>query len=185
MNIITRLCVSLLLGSLYLFSASPVLAKSDKRIKMTFEVEDGQLKLKKGWFNTTKSNCKKNDHPGCYEIEDDHAGKFELVLDKGDSECRDPEAWKFEAVVLGGEGRVDEPQAKPAKWGNISAEAAKDFNADAMTGIINIIPSDKKRVHFEDQNDYAFSIWYKVSVKQCGSGDILEYDPRIDNRGGS
>jgi hypothetical protein len=185
MNTRTRVFFLLLSGSLFLLSSSPALAKRDKHIKMTFEVENGQLMLKKGWFNTTKSNCSKEDHPGCYDIEDDRVGKFELVLDKGDSECGNPDAWKFDAVVLGGEGSVDEPQPKPATWGNISGEAAQDFSADAMTGVVNIIPNDKKRVHFEDRNDHQLSIWYKVSVRQCGSGEILEYDPRIDNRGGS
>lgn len=183
MSIKTRVFLSLLMGGLFVLSSSPGLAKNDMHIKMTFEVEDGQLQLKKDRSDTTKSNCKKDDHPGCYDIETEHVGKFELILDKGDSECGSADAWKFEAVVLGGEGRVDEPQPKPGTWGNISSEAAQDFNADTMTGVVNIIPGDKKRVHFEDQNDHELSIWYKVSVRNCGSGQILEYDPRVDNRG--
>ena len=160
-------------------------AKSAKNIKMTFEVKGGALVLKKGWLNTTSSNCKSKNHDGCYDIAKGKLAKFKLTLKKGDADCAKDESWKWHRVVLGGESRIESPldKPKPAAWGNISSDAAKDFDADEPTGVVNTTPDGKKRVLFEDQNNYPLSIWYKVSVEHCGDGTILEYDPRVDNRG--
>lgn len=159
------------------------LARQDKNIKMTFEVVDGALELKQGGLYTTPSNCSRNDHPGCYDIAGDEVGKFRLTLHRGDAECDGPDDWKFHSVVLGGESDIETPQAKPSSWGGISPGAAADFDADEASGTVNIIPDGKKRVTFEDQNNHSFSIWYKVSVQRCDDSEILEYDPRIENRG--
>lgn len=168
---------------LALFAPSAA-AKTRKDIKLTFEVDDGELKLKTGWLSgTTQSNCSRSNHPGCYEILNNYYGKFELTLKKGDADCGDAEDWKWHAVTLGGESSLGDVAPKPEIWGNISAEAAKDFDADPATGVVNTVADGKKRVSFESQNDHPHSIWYKVSVEQCGSGEVLEYDPRIDNRG--
>lgn len=158
-------------------------AKTAKNIKVTFAVEDGALVLDRGWLNTTPSNCQSMNHDGCYDVATDKFAKFKLILKKGDADCGDDESWKWHRVVLGGEGRVDAPAAKPTEWGNISSEAASDFGADQTSGEVNLTPDGKKRVLFENQNEYEYSIWYKVSVERCGDGEILEYDPRVDNHG--
>lgn len=160
-------------------------ARQDKNIKMTFEVVDGALELKQGGRYTTPSNCSRNDHPGCYDISNDQVGKFRLTLHRGNDNCDDDEDWEFYSVVLGGEGDIDTPQPKPSAsdWGGISQGAAADFDADEDEGKVNIIFDGKKRVTFEDQNNHSFSIWYKVIVQRCDESEILEYDPRIENRG--
>lgn len=161
----------------------PAQARQDKKIKMTFEVDDGALKLKNGRLYTTPPSCTTNSHPGCYKFEGDEVGKFRLTLHDGNADCDADDDWKFHSVVLGGESDVDDPQPKPAAWGGISSGAAADFDADEATGVVNIVADGKKRVTFEDQNNHAFSIWYKVSVERCGDGEIIEYDPRVENKG--
>lgn len=161
-------------------------AKTKKSVKLTFEVEDGKLELKRGRFSTTPSNCARKDHPGCYEFNPNDFGDFELVLKGGDNDCSDADDWKFHSVVLGGESEITNPADKPGPddWGGISAEAAQDFSADQASGEINFNVTHKRKVTFRDENDYPLSIWYKVSVQRCGDEtEILSYDPRVDNRG--
>ncbi len=158
-------------------------ARQDKNIKMTFEIVDGALELKRSRLYTTPSNCHRDDHPGCYNLDGDEVGKFRLTLHEGNDDCDDDDDWKFFSVVLGGEGDIESPPPKPESWGGISTDAAADFDADEVSGTVNIIPDGKKRVKFEDQNNHSFSIWYKVSVQRCDESEILEYDPRIENRG--
>ncbi len=179
---LTTVMTTVISVSVALF-APPAEAKSRKEIKMTFEVKDGELQLRKGRWYTTPSNCARKDHDGCYEIPIDFYGKFELTLRKGDAECDDPDRWKWHAVTLGGESRVESPGDKPEVWGKISEDAARDFDADPETGVVNIVADGRKRVNFESANDFPHSIWYKVAVENCGTGEILEYDPRVDNRG--
>ena len=169
--------------ALLVFYAPAAVAKTEKTIKMTFDIEGGALTLKKGGTNTTPSNCAKKDHDGCYDIPKNYYGAFELILKKGDNTCGDDDDWKFHSVVLGGESDVSNPSDKPAAWGNISADAAEDFGADETTGEVTLTHSSKKKVTYRSENDHSFSIWYKVSVEKCGDGQILEYDPRVDNRG--
>jgi hypothetical protein len=172
-----------------LMISGPLQAKNVKEIKMRFEVEDGELVLNERPFYTTPSSCSRKDHPGCYEFGVNDLGKFRLTLKKGDASCKDPEDWRFKDVVLGGQGTVQDPLDKPETWGNIKHELAADFNADPGTGKVNFEQdTDDKRIRFEDQNDYAASVWYKVIVESCredsqGNRETLEYDPRVDNRG--
>ena len=159
------------------------LARQDKKIKMTFEIVDGELVLKNEPRYTTPSNCRSDNHPGCYDFGGDEIGKFRLTLHRGNADCDADDDWKFHSVVLGGETDVERPGPKPTTWGAISADAARDFDADETTGAINLVADGRKRVTFEDQNNHSFSIWYKVGVERCGDGEVLEYDPRVDNRG--
>lgn len=160
-----------------------VLAQPTDRYKVTFEVEGNSLQLKKNRFYTSRSNCRSRNHDGCFDVPEDHAAEFTLVLQQGDADCRQDSSWKFHSVVLGGESTVQDPAPKPDEWGGISEAAAADFGADASTGEVALTPDGKKKVTFRDANQHEFSIWYKVVVEHCGSGRTLAYDPRIDNRG--
>lgn len=180
-----KIQITVLAATLAVLLAFPGLsfARQDKNIKMTFEVVDGALELKQGGLYTTPSNCRRNDHPGCYNLDGDEVGKFRLTLHHGNDDCDDDDDWKFYSVVLGGEGDIETPQPKPSAWGGISRGAAADFDADRVSGKVNVVADGKKRVKFEDQNNHSFSIWYKVSVQRCDESEIFEYDPRIENRG--
>lgn len=180
-----------------LMHAPVVAAKDRKPIKMRFYVEDGKLELSKYSLWTTRSNCERKDHAGCYYFPANYFGDFTLTLKNGDKDCRRDDAWRFhptEAVTLGGDAPIDTPLEKEdVAWGNISDEAAADFDASPSSGVVDVTFDGKNKVKFKSENSSVrpYSIWYKVTVVSCrvdGEGNPLEtlvYDPRVDNRGNS
>ena len=141
------------------------------------------------WAGSRRSNCVNKNHPGCYEVPEGEQAEVRVTLTNGDNTCARAESWRLKEIVLGGEGDVENPPDKPADdgWGKLSPEAARDFNADPETGIARV-DFDGNTAIIQNLNSAPYSIWYKIRVESChGSpnkpGRVIEFDPRIDNRG--
>lgn len=133
--------------------------------------------------------CSAKSHVGCYEVPRGQDAEVRVTLTNGDDACSRSESWRLREIVLGGEGDVNDPPEKPGDngWGNLSAQAAKDFNADPVSGVAKV-SRQGNTMTFQNLNTAAYSIWYKVRVESCavdanGNRKVIEYDPRIDNRG--
>lgn len=171
--------------------AGAALAKEEIDFQVMVIPDRGQNTVTSYWPGSRAPNCAIRSHAGCYEIPPGEEAEFRVTLTNGDNECSHPGSWRLKAVVLGGEGDVDDPRAKPTRdgWGNLSPQAAKDFNADPTSGEVQVEASGNTFT-FQNMNTAAYSIWYKVQVESCapdpsGRRPVIEFDPRIDNRGSS
>jgi len=135
------------------------------------------------------SNCMTKSHAGCYDVPTGEEAEIRVSLTNGNYDCTHEGSWRLKDIVLGGEGDVNNPPDKPGPdgWGNLSDQAAKDFDADPITGVANVETQGNMMV-VQNLNTAPYSIWYKVRVESCatngrGARNVIEFDPRVDNRG--
>ncbi len=174
-----------------LLCASPVLAK-----KTPIDTRQEIIKIKVNnprdvnaslEVTNTKTDfgCKlaKKPRKGCVVVPKDYAADMLFRL-QGNFKCSDGYEWALTGVDLAGYKAGEDSAAKPAKddWGKpIAAVAAKDFDADAKTGKVNIAVLNKSTIRMHDRNSEVYTIWYRVKAS-CNGKDIY-LDPEVKNRG--
>lgn len=138
---------------------------------------------------TAGETCKSKNHSGCYDVPQGDQAVMRVGLTNGDVDCQFNGSYRIKEVILGGEGDVNNPPPKPGAdgWGNLSEVAARDFDADPVSGRVKA-RVDGNALVFNNRNSAPYSIWYKVVVEPCKMNasdrrSPIEFDPRIDNRG--
>jgi hypothetical protein len=180
------LSVSLLLSASW---SGAALGRENIDFQVMVIPDRGKNTVTSYWPGTRAPTCLTRNHVGCYEIPAGEDAEIRVTLTNGDNVCAHSESWRLKSVVLGGEGDLNNPAAKPGPdgWGKLSPQAVKDFDADQVSGEVKAA-MDGNTATFQNQNTAAYSIWYKVQVESCaadvrGKRRVIEFDPRIDNRG--
>ena len=120
---------------------------------------------------TTHGSCEgPKNRKGCIGVSGQVLINFLLKRKK----CSSDGIWELHQVVLG------EEKGSP---GNIGIDAASDFDADEVSGVVNLKKQTARHIQIRDDNLDEYDIWYTVSAK-CAAGDKTIYtDPRIRNDG--
>ena len=123
-------------------------------IVVHLDVNESGTKL----FPTTTGTCKSQNSPGCVHA----SGKVQINFMLNNPNC------SLDYVALGNPG-------------SISAVAAADFNADAVSGRVTPISQGGNHILIRDDNSEAYDIAYTVYAT-CG-GNQINSDPRVENDG--
>jgi hypothetical protein len=119
---------------------------------------------------TTNGTCISGaNSKGCVKAQGRQPINFNLT---GSKDCSDGGKWKLDYVALG----VSEGSA-----GNISSDAASDFNADQSSGEVTPNSQNASYIQIRNNNTSVYDIWYTVYAT-CGDS-VIDSDPRIENDG--
>ena len=118
---------------------------------------------------TTQGTCASSNSNGCIKASGRQPINFNLT---GDKTCSDGGNWELDYVALGmSEGSV----------GNITSDAASDFNADQSSGEVTPNSQNAGHIGMRNNNTAAYDVWYTVHAT-CGDS-VIDSDPRIENDG--
>lgn len=135
------------------------------QIVVNMQVNDSET----GLSVTTPGNCSGENHPGCVKGQGRQPINFNLT---GDRNCASGGTWALDYVALGMANKT---------VGNLTGDAADDFNADASSG--RVTPNNQSASHIQvrNNNNSQYDVWYTVYAT-CGSS-VIDTDPRIENDG--
>lgn len=135
-------------------------------IVVQMRVNDAQDKLE----ITTPGNCSRGANSnGCVKAQGRQPINFNLV---GDKSCSSGSKWQLDYVALG---------MSDGSTGNLTADAASDFNADQSSGEVTPNSANTNSIQVRNYNTSAYDVWYTVYAT-C-DGDVIDTDPRIENDG--
>lgn len=122
---------------------------------------------------TTPGNCASSNHLGCIYMDDRGREPINFNL-TGSPGCSAGGNWKLEYVGLGMAEKT---------VGNLTAQAAADFNADQTTG--RVIPTNSSATHIQmrNNNNSTYDVWYTVFATCTNVIAPISTDPRIENDG--
>lgn len=121
---------------------------------------------------TTRGTCTKGNNPnGCVGVAP--GKKININFNLPSAKCDGDEKWQLGQVTLA--------TTEKGTPGGIGSDAASDFNADEVTGIVTPKTKSGNHILIRDNNSAEYDIWYTVSAS-CG-GKTIDLDPRIENGG--
>lgn len=122
---------------------------------------------------TTPGNCASSNHPGCVNMDDRGREPINFNL-TGNRSCSAGGSWELEYVGLGMANKT---------VGNLTAQAAADFNADQTTGRVTPVNSNANHIQMRNNNNSTYSVWYTVFATCPNAIAPISTDPRIENDG--
>jgi len=156
-----------LLKLIVLLAAAGVYSAAQAQVVINLNVNSDGSKLE----ITTPGACgAQPGKNGCLKANGRTPINFNLVQNKT---CDAGGNWALNRVAI----RMNEGGAD----GNLTADAALDFNANQATGIVSPTSQRDNHIAIMDYNHKAYTVWYKVYAA-CG-GDEINSDPRVVNNG--
>jgi len=147
--------LKLLLRTVVVLAAIGSISLAQAAIVVNFKLNGDQTKL----IPTTQGNCARNNTPGCVRASGTVQINFVLP---GPANCT------LDHVALGDPG-------------NISAVAARDFDADMSSGVVTPVTQSDRHILIRDNNTDVYDVNYTVYA-DCGNG-LIDSDPRVENDG--
>jgi len=134
-------------------------------IVVNMQVNDNETKLSV----TTPGNCTRGaNQPGCVKAQGQEPVNFNL----GNKQCSAGGNWSLDYVALG---------MSEESIGDLSADAASDFNADASSGRVTPDSQNANHIQIRNNNTASYDVWY-TGYATCDDA-IIDTDPRIENDG--
>ena len=161
-GVFNKLTLILLIGCI----SSAAMAQA---VVVNIQVNDDETAL----TVTSPGNCPSDNHPGC--VNNNGRGQAPISFNlTGRRNCSTGGQWELEYVGLGMANKT---------VGNITAQAATDFNADQTTGRVTPDNSSANQILMRNNNSGAYVVWYTVFATCPNAIAPISTDPRIENDG--
>jgi len=118
---------------------------------------------------TTHGNCSSNNTNGCLKVTGNELINFVLTQ----KQCSAGGKWSLSTVTL---GTVENGA------GGLDPQVAKDFDANATSGLVTPESSNDSHIQIRDDNTVPSVVYYTVTAT-CPGMDPINSDPRIINDG--
>jgi hypothetical protein len=141
------------------------IAQAQIAVNMNVNASEDKLTI------TTPGNCTNGaNSTGCVKAQGRQPINFNLT---GSKRCSEGGNWALDHVALG---------MSEGSTGNLTDDAASDFNADQSSGEVTPNSSSANQIQIRNNNTAVYDVWYTVYAS-CGDS-VIDTDPRIENDGG-
>ena len=153
------------IAGVILLAACCSIAQAQIVVNMKVNASEDKLTI------TTPGSCTSGANAnGCVKAQGRQPINFNLT---GSRDCSEGGNWELDYVALG---------MSEGSTGNLTADAASDFNADQSSGEVTPNNSNANHIQMRNNNTAAYDVWYTVYAT-CGDS-VIDTDPRIENDGG-
>lgn len=183
----------LAVGMLSIFGAmvfATTASAANPHVKMTIQGDQLVITSKKDDNGCSVWNTWGRE-PGCIKVKKNEKATIDFLL-TGDTKCglENGTSWELNAVYLGGYNA----DSKPSEFG-FDATPDADFEkvdadfdiVDRTTGLVTTLPKSSTNITINDENQSAYSVFYKVEAickRTDGEKPYTTFtDPRIGNGG--